>query len=89
MENLGILFFNAIAILYTNKRIILSWRIIEKKTSGHVGVRTCVAGLSQQTCYALDHHASPKKDVPSPELSKLLRYIWLIYKRRYSSIDYK
>ena len=35
--------------IYSN---ILSWNIIEKKTSGHVGTRTCVAGLSQQTCYA-------------------------------------
>ena len=38
------------------------------KKSGHVGTRTCVAGLSQQTCYALDHHESPKKDASSPEL---------------------
>ena len=29
-----------------------------KNTSGHVGTRTCVAGLSRQTCYVLDHHAS-------------------------------
>ena len=28
------------------------------KPSGHVGTRTCVAGLSQQTCYAQHHHAS-------------------------------
>ena len=40
-----------------------------KKKSGHVGTRTCVAGLSQQTYYALDHHASPKKDASSPEQS--------------------
>ena len=34
-----------------------------KKPSGNVGTRTCVAGIrSQQKCYALDHHASPKKD---------------------------
>ena len=39
-----------------------------KKTSGHVGTRICVAGLSQQTCYALHHHASPKKDASSTEL---------------------
>ena len=32
-----------------------------KNPSGHVGTRTCVAGLSQQTCYALDHHASQKR----------------------------
>ena len=38
-----------------------------KNKSGHVGTRTCVAGLSQQTCYALDHHTSPKKDASSPE----------------------
>ena len=38
--------------IYSN---ILSWNII-KKTSGHVGTRTCVAGLSQPTCYALHHH---------------------------------
>ena len=40
-----------------------------KKPFGHVGTRTCVAGLSQQTCCALDHHTSPKKDASSPELS--------------------
>ena len=40
-----------------------------KNPSGHVGTRTCVASLSQQTCYALDHHASPKKDPSSTELS--------------------
>ena len=31
------------------------------ETCGHVGTRTCVAGLSQQTCYALHHHASQKR----------------------------
>ena len=32
-----------------------------KKPSGNVGTRTCVAGISsQQKCYALDHHTSPK-----------------------------
>ena len=37
--------------MYSN---ILSWNIIEKKTSGHVGTRTCVASISgQQTCYIL------------------------------------
>ena len=42
-----------------------------KKTSGHVGTRTCVAGISsQQTCYPLDHHAYPKKDASIQELSK-------------------
>ena len=40
-----------------------------KNASGHVGTRTCVAGQSQQTCSVLDHHASPKKDSSSPELS--------------------
>ena len=40
-----------------------------KNLSGHVGTRTCVVGLSQQTCDALDHHASPKNDASSPELS--------------------
>ena len=39
--------------------LIVSWNIIEKKPSGHVGTRTCVAGLSQQTYYELHHHASP------------------------------
>ena len=34
---------------------------IEKNPSGHLGNRTFVSGLSQQTCHALDHHASPKK----------------------------
>ena len=39
----------------------MSWNIIEKKPSGNVGTRTCVAGIrSQQKCYALDHHTSPK-----------------------------
>ena len=33
-----------------------------KKPSGNVRTRTCVAGIrSQQKCYALDHHTSPKK----------------------------
>ena len=41
-----------------------------KTLSGDVGTRTCVAGLSQQTCSALDHHASPKKDASSPELKQ-------------------
>ena len=40
-----------------------------KNPSGHVGTRTYVAGLSQQTCYALDHHVSPKTDASSPESS--------------------
>ena len=30
------------------------------KPYGHVGTRTCSASLSQQTCYPLDRHASPK-----------------------------
>ena len=42
------------------------WR---NKTSGHVGTRTCVVSLSQQTCNSLDHYASPKKDARRPELS--------------------
>ena len=59
--------------IYSN---ILSWNIIEN-TSGHVGTRTCVAGVSQQTCYAIDcyalhHHASPNKDASNPELSNTL-----------------
>ena len=33
----------------------MSWNIIEKKTSGHEGNRTCVAGISnQQTCFMLE-----------------------------------
>ena len=32
-----------------------------EKPSGHVGTRTCVVGLSQQSCYALDHHISLKR----------------------------
>ena len=41
-----------------------------KKPSGNVGTRTCFAGIrSQQKCYALDHHTSPKKDASSQELS--------------------
>ena len=50
-------------------RNILSRNIIEKKTSGHVWTRTCVVGLSQQTCYALHQQAFPKQDASSPELS--------------------
>ena len=34
-----------------------------------MGTRTCIVGLVQQTCYALDHHAPPKKDASIPELS--------------------
>ena len=34
-----------------------------KKPSGNAGIR------SQQKCYALDHHTSPKKDASSQELS--------------------
>ena len=40
-----------------------------KTPSGHVETQTCVAGLSQHTFYALDHHAFPKKDALSPEFS--------------------
>ena len=40
-----------ISFIYSN---ILSWNVIEKNLSGHVGTRTCVAGInSQQTCYIL------------------------------------
>ena len=56
-----------VLIMYSN---ILSWNTIEKKTSGHVRTRTCVTDLSQETCYDLDHHASPKKDASIPELIK-------------------
>ena len=37
-----------------------------------MGTQTCVAGLSQQTCYAEDNHASSKKDAPSSELSNIV-----------------
>ena len=42
-----------------------------KKTLGHMGTRTCIAGLGQQTCYALDHdhQTSTKEDASSPGLS--------------------
>ena len=40
-----------------------------KTSSGHVGTRTCVAGLFQQTWYALHHQTYTKKDVSSQELS--------------------
>ena len=50
--------------IYSN---ILSCKKIEKNLSGHMGTRTCVAGLSQQACSALDHLGSPKKDASSPE----------------------
>ena len=59
------------SIIYSN---IMPWNIIEE-TSGHVGTRTCVAGPSQQTCYALGHHASPKKDASSPERQCCLK-LW-------------
>ena len=39
---------------YINSNI-LSWNIIEKKSIWPRGTQTCVAGLSQQTCYAQDH----------------------------------
>ena len=38
---------------------------------GHVRTRSSVASQSQQTCYALDHHASQKKDASIPELSNM------------------
>ena len=41
-----------------------------KNPSEYVGTRTCVAGLSQQTCYALDHHASPKKGCIKPRVKQ-------------------
>ena len=56
----------ALIIIYNIYSKILSWNITGKK-SGHVGTRTCVASLSQETCFALHHHASPKKDASSPE----------------------
>ena len=34
-----------------------------------MGTRTCVAGLSQMTRYALDHHASPNRIHQASELS--------------------
>ena len=41
--------------------IILSWNIIEKTHLATWGLeRTC--GLSQEICYALDHHASQMYD---------------------------
>ena len=40
----------------------------EKKRSGHVETRTFIAGLTQQTSYALDHHASPKKGCIKPRV---------------------
>ena len=44
-----------------------------KKTSGHMGTRTCIAGLSQQTYYALDHHAwgPPRLRFESPRGQKM------------------
>ena len=48
---------------------IICLRTSLKKPLGYVGNRTCVAGLSQQTCNALDHYASPKKDASNPKLS--------------------
>ena len=49
-------------VSYNNQQLIIYIAInchvtSLKKTSGHVGTRTCVAGLRQQTCDALDHHA--------------------------------
>ena len=43
-----------------------------KKPSGHVGTRTCVADLSQQTCYALESRPSciPKKGCIKPRVKQ-------------------
>ena len=51
--------------LYIYHYVAIFWHgtSLKKKTSSHVWTRTCVAGLCQQTCYALDHHVTPKKDV--------------------------
>ena len=66
------LLYRRVRSLYINYVYIflLSRNIIEKK-SGHVGTRTCVASLSQQTCYAssIPSCISKKKDTSSPELS--------------------
>ena len=43
-----------------------------KTSLGHVGTWTCVAGFSQQTWCALDHHTSPNKDASSSELSNTM-----------------
>ena len=43
---------------------------LKKKHQSTWGLESCVAGLSQQTFDALHHHASPKKDASSPELSQ-------------------
>ena len=50
-----------IVIIYIHSNI-LSLNIIEKKQ------HMATWGI-EETCYALDHHASPKKDASSPELS--------------------
>ena len=53
--------------MYSN---ILSWNIIEKTPSGHVGTRTCVAGLSQQTYAMLYTIMYPqKRNASGPEVS--------------------
>ena len=76
--------------------ILLSWNIV-KKQSGHVGTRTCVTGLiSQQICYARDHHESQKYIkiyiilyIDIYILYKFIQNIYkIIYKLRHSSIDY-
>ena len=65
---------------------------IWKYPSGHVRNRTCVTGLSQQTCYALESRPSciPNKGCFFSMMFHkiILLYIWLIHKLRYSSIDH-
>ena len=48
-----------------------------KNPSGHVETRSCVAGLSQQTCYALDHHASPKKGCIKPRVKQHCLFLFV------------
>ena len=53
----------------------MPWNIIEKKnlTTLELKPASPVSVIdSQQTCYALDHHASPKKDASSPKLSNIV-----------------
>ena len=54
-----------VTLVYNNILIIfITLLVMEhhwKKPLGHVGTWTRVAGLSQQTCYVLDHLTSPKR----------------------------
>ena len=65
---------------YCNRSLYINYiyRIICHGTSlknrlGHVGSRTCIAGLSQQTCYialsTIIHPPPQKKNASSPELN--------------------